>query len=263
MQVPVVLTNANQSFTDTQKAQGRTNIGAAAAADLQTEISNRSTADTTINNRISTLATNLSTEISDRDAADTALSGCINSEITNRVGGDGALNASLTMEVNARQSADNTLTAAVAGKQDKLTAGTNITITNNVISASHRIITPDSFASVFYNVSATWTSSGGSSKWSKLYSLSSVPAGLYSMSTQIYLSDKSNFAGYYNISDSSDGGYSYPAGTFFEQNGWTSFSKIIKITTPANFALWGCADANGSASVTIPYFKLNLALIGD
>ena len=60
--LPVVLTNANQSFTDTQKAQGRTNIGAAAAADLQTEISNRSTADTTINNRISTLATNLSTE---------------------------------------------------------------------------------------------------------------------------------------------------------------------------------------------------------
>lgn len=29
-QVPVVLTNANQSFTDTQKAQGRTDIGAAA-----------------------------------------------------------------------------------------------------------------------------------------------------------------------------------------------------------------------------------------
>lgn len=71
--VPVVLTNANQSFTDTQKAQGRTNIGAAAAADLQTEISNRSTADTTINNRISTLATNLSMERSDREAADTAI----------------------------------------------------------------------------------------------------------------------------------------------------------------------------------------------
>ena len=33
-QVPVVLTNANQSFTDTQKAQGRTNIGAASTSDL-------------------------------------------------------------------------------------------------------------------------------------------------------------------------------------------------------------------------------------
>lgn len=82
MQVPVVLTNANQSFTDTQKAQGRTNIGAAAAADLQTEISNRSTADTTINNRISTLATNLSTEISDREAADTAINAAKQDKIT-------------------------------------------------------------------------------------------------------------------------------------------------------------------------------------
>ena len=80
--VPVVLTNANQSFTDTQKAQGRTNIGAAAAADLQTEISNRSTADTTINNRISTLATNLSTEISDREAADTAINAAKQDKIT-------------------------------------------------------------------------------------------------------------------------------------------------------------------------------------
>ena len=82
MQVPVVLTNANQSFTDTQKAQGRTNIGAAAAADLQTEISNRSIADTTINNRISTLATNLSTEISDREAADTAINAAKQDKIT-------------------------------------------------------------------------------------------------------------------------------------------------------------------------------------
>lgn len=82
MQVPVVLTNANQSFTDTQKAQGRTNIGAAAVADLQTEISNRSTADTTINNRISTLATNLSMERSDREAADTAINAAKQDKIT-------------------------------------------------------------------------------------------------------------------------------------------------------------------------------------
>ena len=80
--LPVVLTSANQSFTDTQKAQGRTNIGAAAAADLQTEISNRSTADTTINNRISTLATNLSREISDREAADTAINAAKQDKIT-------------------------------------------------------------------------------------------------------------------------------------------------------------------------------------
>ena len=130
------LVSAAQSFTDTQKAQVRANIGAAAEADLQTEISNRSTADTTINNRISTLATSISTETENRTAADTALSDRINTEITNRGSADDALSASITTEVNARQSADTTLTAAVAGKQDKLTAGTNITITNNVISAS-------------------------------------------------------------------------------------------------------------------------------
>ena len=97
MQVPVVLTNANQSFTDTQKAQGRTNIGAAAAADLQTEISNRSTADTTINNRISTLATNLSTEISDREAADTAINAAKQDKIT-------ATTTTLTANVDITQS---------------------------------------------------------------------------------------------------------------------------------------------------------------
>lgn len=219
MQVPVVLTNANQSFTDTQKAQGRTNIGAAAAADLQTEIFNRSTADTTINNRISTLATNLSTAIRDREAADitlqnnidneafaranddstlstqistvannlstetenrtaadTALSDRINTEINNRQSADGALNASLTMEVNARQSADNTLTATVAGKQDKLTAGTNITITNNVISASEgqtlasssSLVDPKAWAanSIGYAASTTMFTTPADMAWS-------------------------------------------------------------------------------------------------
>ena len=97
MQVPVVLTNANQSFTDTQKAQGRTNIGAAAAADLQTEISNRSTADTTINNRISTLATNLSMERSDREAADTAINAAKQDKIT-------ATTTTLTANVDLTQS---------------------------------------------------------------------------------------------------------------------------------------------------------------
>ena len=81
-QILYPLVSAAQSFTDTQKAQARTNIGAAAAADLQTEISNRSTADTTINNRISTLATNLSTEISDREAADTAINAAKQDKIT-------------------------------------------------------------------------------------------------------------------------------------------------------------------------------------
>ena len=93
-----IVANVDQSsvLSDTDKAQARTNIGAAAAADLQTEISNRSTADTTINNRISTLATNLSTETENRTAADTALQNAIaaktvnvTSPITKTAGGDG------------------------------------------------------------------------------------------------------------------------------------------------------------------------------
>ena len=135
MQVPVVLTNANQSFTDTQKAQGRTNIGAAAAADLQTEISNRSTADTTINNRISTLATNLSTEITNRTNADTTLLFNIDNEASARTNADTTINnristlaTNLSTEISDREAAD---TAINAAKQDKITA-TTTTLTANV-----------------------------------------------------------------------------------------------------------------------------------
>ena len=74
MQVPVVLTNANQSFTDTQKAQGRTNIGAASTSDLSTEVTNRSNADTTLQN-------NIDNEASARTNADTA----INATLANAV----------------------------------------------------------------------------------------------------------------------------------------------------------------------------------
>lgn len=175
-QILYPLVSAAQSFTDTQKAQARTNIGAAAEADLQTEISNRSTADTTINNRISTLATSISTETENRTAADTALSDRINTEITNRGSADDALSASITTEVNARQSADTTLTAAVAGKQDKLTAGTNITITNNVISASggqtlassSALVNANTFAatSIGYAASTTMFTTSADMAWS-------------------------------------------------------------------------------------------------
>ena len=62
-QVPVVLTNANQSFTDTQKAQGRTNIGAASGADLaaatiQTKFSTL-TPESEINSRLFAAITNV------------------------------------------------------------------------------------------------------------------------------------------------------------------------------------------------------------
>ena len=80
-QILYPLVSAAQSFTDTQKAQARANIGAAGAADLTAETTARETAGTTLSNRIGTLATNLSSEISDREAADTA----INATLANAV----------------------------------------------------------------------------------------------------------------------------------------------------------------------------------
>src|SRR5574344_1145079 len=128
MQVPVVLTNANQSFTDTQKAQGRTNIGAAAAADLQTEISNRSTADTT-------LLYNINNEASARTNADTTLQNNIDNEASARTTADTTINnristlaTNLSTEISDREAAD---TAINAAKQDKITA-TTTTLTANV-----------------------------------------------------------------------------------------------------------------------------------
>ena len=79
-----IVANVDQSsvLSDTDKAHARTNIGAAADAVLQTEITNREAADTTLSNRIGTLATNLSTEISDREAADTAINAAKQDKIT-------------------------------------------------------------------------------------------------------------------------------------------------------------------------------------
>lgn len=82
MQIIFPIVTASQAFSDTQKTQVRTNIGAASGADLAAEATARNTADTTINNRISTLATNLSTEIRDREAADTAINAAKQDKIT-------------------------------------------------------------------------------------------------------------------------------------------------------------------------------------
>lgn len=82
MQIIFPIVTASQAFSDTQKTQARTNIGAASGADLAAETTARATADTTLSNRIGTLATNLSTEISDREAADTAINAAKQDKIT-------------------------------------------------------------------------------------------------------------------------------------------------------------------------------------
>ena len=82
MQIIFPIVTASQAFSDTQKTQARTNIGTASGTNLATETTARATADTTLSNRIGTLATNLSTEISDREAADTAINAAKQDKIT-------------------------------------------------------------------------------------------------------------------------------------------------------------------------------------
>ena len=97
-------------------------------ADNTTNKSNISTLQSSVASAqgdIATLQTGLSQEASDREAADQALRVSIN-------GNSSAIN---TLRTNTETSITQ-LQTDVAGKQDKLTAGSNITIENNVISAS-------------------------------------------------------------------------------------------------------------------------------
>ena len=96
--------------------------------DNDTNKSNISTLQTSVASAqgdIGTLQTGLQQEVSDRDTADQALRVSIN-------GNSSAIN---TLRTNTETSITQ-LQTDVAGKQDKLTAGTNITIENNVISSS-------------------------------------------------------------------------------------------------------------------------------
>ena len=97
-------------------------------ADNTTNKSNISTLQSSVasaQDDIGTLQTGLTQEASDRDTADQALRVSIN-------GNSSAIN---TLRTNTETSITQ-LQTDVAGKQDKLTAGSNITIENNVISSS-------------------------------------------------------------------------------------------------------------------------------
>ena len=97
-------------------------------ADNTTNKSNISTLQSSVasaQDDIGALQTGLQQEASDREAADQALRVSIN-------GNSSAIN---TLRTNTESSITQ-LQTDVAGKQDKLTAGSNITIENNVISAS-------------------------------------------------------------------------------------------------------------------------------
>ena len=96
---------------------------------LNTEITNRQNED-------NALQTKLDNETVSRANADTTLQTNINTEKNLRESNDTALKTMIQNEASTRESADNLIKESIAKKQDKLTAGTNITISaDNVISA--------------------------------------------------------------------------------------------------------------------------------
>lgn len=109
------LTDAEGDISDLQTS----------TAAIESDVEQAQTDISTLQTGQQTLTTNLSTETSAREAADQAL----------RIDVNGNSSAINTLRTNTNASITQ-LQTDVAGKQDQLTAGSNITIENNVISAS-------------------------------------------------------------------------------------------------------------------------------
>ena len=109
---------------------------------IQAEISNRQSADTTLQNNLNTeisnrqnadttLQNNLNTEISNRQNAVTTLQNNLNTEISNRQNADTTLQNSLDDEIEARQTDYNTLKSSLDNEIDNRLIADN-TLTNNL-----------------------------------------------------------------------------------------------------------------------------------
>ena len=83
-----------------------------------------------------TLNTKINDEKTARSSADAALGTRIDNEETARSNADAALGTRIDNEETARSNADAALGTRIDGKQNTLTAGPGITISDNVISAS-------------------------------------------------------------------------------------------------------------------------------
>ena len=142
----------NNSITDvtnklTTEITDRTNADNNLQTNINNEITDRKNADTTLQNNIdkeksdrmsidNIINSRVTQEITDRTNADTTLQTNITEEKNLREANDTALKTMIQNEASTRESADNLIKESIAKKQDKLTAGTNITIdSNNVISA--------------------------------------------------------------------------------------------------------------------------------
>lgn len=142
----------NNSITDvtnklTTEITDRTNADNTLQTNINSEAKTREQQDKQINMALtlesqsrreadSTLTMNLNTEITNRTDADTTLQTNITTEKNLRESNDTTLKTMIQNEASTRESADTLIKESIAKKQDKLTAGTNITIdSNNVISA--------------------------------------------------------------------------------------------------------------------------------
>lgn len=102
--------NAQFNFTKVPTVNSKP---VAIQADLQTETTNRTNADKTINN-------SLTTEVSDRKSGDTINANAIQAEATARSQADSSATVALNTEKTTRSSADATLTKAVSDTQADL-----------------------------------------------------------------------------------------------------------------------------------------------
>lgn len=121
----------------TAEATARQNADAGLSADIVAEANARSQADAELEQAWQSEATT-------RGTADQALQTAIDNEASARAAGDLTNTQAINAEVANRVAADNTLqgnidalSTVVDGKQNELTAGTGIDITNNVISVTN------------------------------------------------------------------------------------------------------------------------------
>ncbi len=115
---------AGNNITITNNVISATGGGDVTTAQLNQEISNRQKADNALQTSINTISTKLDNEINRAGTRENELEDSISD-----------LNTRLTNEITTRQDADSTLQSNIDKKQDKLIAGSGITISNNIIRA--------------------------------------------------------------------------------------------------------------------------------
>lgn len=107
------------------------------ATQKSTTANEKSDASVAVAEKINSLSTKINDEINRAVVEELKLQSSINKEKEERQQEDEKLQANITSETNDRITNDNALQEKISAKQDKLTAGTNIKIEDNVISEKY------------------------------------------------------------------------------------------------------------------------------